>query len=244
MTELPKSKKPYRFETITKPVTAKDYTIWESTLWDYLYDVEQYRRFLETNLTWTTDKEDNRGFRADEDGPVDQRLTGKEKAAILDSILLKIGRYGPKYVFIDITRTLTSYKNIFAAIKRVCGFPVAKAQLVQYVSTKNAFNRVETETYNDLYYRLRDEKIASLKTKNSGANFRGSTIKEEVITTNMENQVVIDWLEAIGGAKLVKYIGQEYTEDLKKNSIFDLQEILGSQEIMETILEDMELKKK
>jgi hypothetical protein len=49
--QLPKPEKPYRFETITKPVMAIDYAIWESTLWDYLNAIKQFRRFLDKDLT-------------------------------------------------------------------------------------------------------------------------------------------------------------------------------------------------
>ena len=45
----------------------------------------------------------------------------------------------------------------------------------------------------------------------------------------MQNQLVMDWIEAIGGIKLVKYIGQEYANDLEKISIFGLQETIGNQ---------------
>ena len=51
--------------------------------------------------------------------------------------------------------------------------------------------------------------------------------------------MVVDWLEAIGGIKLVKFVGQECTKELEKTSIYDLQETLGNQEVMKSILEKM-----
>ena len=207
----PKPEKPYRFDTIKQPVTATDYAMWQSTLWDFLKSVPRFKPLLKKSLTWTTDDENNRGFANDTTG--DNRLTAEEKSEVLDSILLKIGTYGPKSIFIDITTRSTSYKYIWNAIHRVCGFPVPGAQLIQYMCVKNSFDPTGAETY-DFYCRLRDNKIASLMTKDSGITFNGMALTEdETITPSMENQVVVDWLEGIAGTKLIKYIGQEYAKE-------------------------------
>ena len=240
MDQVPKPEKPYRFDTIPKPVTPTDYAMWEATLWDYLRSIKRNKKLLRKNLTWTLD-EDTRGFVDDNEGPEASRLSGEDKAEILESILLKIGTYGPKSIFIDITKRSTGYKYIFDAIKRVCGFPVPGAQLIHYMCVKHGFDTSGSETYNDFYWRLRDEKIASLMTRESGVTFRGVILtQDEAITPMMENTVVTDWLEAIGGIKLVKYIGQEYAKELEKMSIFDLQETIGQQETMKSILDRME----
>ena len=116
-------------------------------------------------------------------------------------------------------------------------------KLIQYMCVKNSFDPSGTgaETYNDFYWRLRDNKIASLKTKDSGVTFNGKALDEdETITPSMENQVVVDWLEGIAGIKLVKYIGQEYAKELEKTSIFDLQETIGQQDVMRSIIDRIE----
>ena len=38
---------------------------------------------------------------------------------------------------------------------------------------------------------------------------------------------------------MVKFVGQEYAKELEKTSIYDLQETLGNQEVMKSILEKM-----
>ena len=93
MDQLPKPEKPYRFDTISKPVTPTDFAMWEATLWDYLKSIKRNRKLLKKNLTWTLDEDANRGFTDDTDGPEASRLTGEDKAEILESILLKIGTY-------------------------------------------------------------------------------------------------------------------------------------------------------
>jgi hypothetical protein len=79
----------------------------------------------------------------------------------------------------------------------------------------------------------------------SEVNFCGNRIDaDEIMTPSMENQVVVDWLEGIGGVRLVKFIGQEYARELEKISIFDLQETLGNQATMGTVLEKLESEEK
>ena len=236
----PKPERPYKFDTIAKPVSQTDMVMWQSTLWDFLKSTPKFKPLLKKDLTWTTDDATNRGFASDT-GTEDPKLTAEEKSDLLDSILLKIGTYGPKSAFIDITQRSTSYKYIWNAIRRVCGFPVPGAQLIHYMSIKNSFDPAGTQSYNDHYWRMRDHKIASLMTRESGIKFNGRPLEaDETITPSMENQVVADWLESIGGLKLVKYVGQQYAKELETCSLYDLQETLGQQDIMKAIQDKLE----
>ena len=168
-------------------------------------------------------------------------MTTQKKMDILEDIVLKIATYGPKAIYVDITERLTSYKSIFDSIRRVCGFPVPGAQLIQYIRARSSYDKSGSESYNDFYWRLRDEKIASLMKVESGVRFKGRPLdRDEEITPMLENQVVCDWLYGIGGIKLVNHIGQEYAKELETTSIFDLQEIIGHQEVMKAIIDRME----
>ena len=85
--------------------------MWQSTLWDFLKSTPKFKPLLKKDLTWTTDDAANRGFASDT-GTENPKLTAEDKSDLLDSILLKIGTYGPKSAFIDITQRSTSYKYI------------------------------------------------------------------------------------------------------------------------------------
>ena len=52
MNNLTKPEKPYWFDTITKLVIAQYYTMWKSTLWEYLKSMKSYRKLLKKYLTW------------------------------------------------------------------------------------------------------------------------------------------------------------------------------------------------
>ena len=206
----PKPEKPYKFDSIPKPVTQTDLTQWELTLWDYLKSINRYKKLTKKDLTWETEKTRNRGFRDDLVGDV--KLTAEEKSDVLDSILLKIGTYGPKSLFIDITKRSTSFKYIWNAVRKVAGFPVPGAKLIQYMTLKHSFDPQKC-SFNDHYWALRDLKISCLMTTDSGVKFNGEPLnQDEEITPSLENQVVVDWLESIGGIKLIKFIGNKYSK--------------------------------
>ena len=234
----PKPEKPYKFDSISKPVTQTDLTQWQLTLWDYLKSINRYKKFMKKDATWGTEKVANRGFAADTVGEV--KLSAEDKADIMDSILLKMGTYGPKALFIDITQRSTSFKFIWNAVRKVCGFPVPGAQLIQYMTLKHSFDPAKT-TFNDHYWAMRDMKIASLLTTDSEVTFNGQKIQvNEEITPSLENQLVVDWLESIKGIKLIKFIGHEYAKELETVSLYDLQESMGQQECMQAIIDKME----
>ena len=110
----PRPEKPYKFDTIAKPVSQTDMVMWQSTLWDFLKSTPKFKPLLKKDLTWTTDDANNRGFVSDA-GTENPKLTAGDKSDLLDSILLKIGTYGPKSAFIDITQRSTSWATgIFA----------------------------------------------------------------------------------------------------------------------------------
>ena len=75
-------------------------------------------------------------------------------------------------------------------------------------------------------------------TTESTVTFKGNRVTEgEEITPSFKNQIIVNWLEAIDRNKLIKFFGQENAKELEKLSLHDLQEILGRQETLQTILE-------
>jgi hypothetical protein len=172
----PKPEKPYKFDSIPKPITQTDLTQWELTIWDYLKSINRYKKFMKKDAVWKPEKDKNRGFLADDTGDI--KLTAEDKSDIMDSILLKIGTYGPKSLFIDITKRSTSFKYIWNAVRKVCGFPVPGAKLIQYMTVKHSFDPSKT-TYNDHYWSMRDMKIASLLSTDSGITFDGQPVTQD-----------------------------------------------------------------
>ena len=86
-------------------------------MWNYLKAIKGYRPLLKKDLSWTLDKDTNKGFTDDTEGPQAERLTAQKKMDICDDIVQRIATYGPKSIYIDITERATSYKIIFDSIK-------------------------------------------------------------------------------------------------------------------------------
>ena len=228
----PKPEKPYKLETIAKPWSETDIESWWLTIIDFLKSVPKYKKSMNRDKNWGQKKMVNRGLEGDD---------ATERADTIDSILLKIAKNGPSAIFQDIVYRSTSYDYVRDIIRKVCGFPNISNKLVSYYTLKNSFN-VDQDDFNTHYYHMRDVRIGCLLKKDSAVKFNGQVPSEdEELTPALENQIVADWLESIGGVKLIKFVFQEYSRELENCTIFDLQEMLGKKETMTTILEKMEV---
>ena len=231
MTE-PKPEKPYKLETISKPWSETDVETWWLTLQDFIKSVPKFKKSMQSDKTWGPKNVENRGFEGDD---------AQDRADIIDSILLKIAKNGPSAIFQDIVYRSTGYEYVKNAIRKVCGFPNASNKLISYFTLKNSFDSSQDD-FNCHYYNMRDIRIGCLLKKNSAVSFNGKKISEdEELTPALECQIVADWLESIGGVKLLKFIFQEYSRDLESCTLYDLQETLGQKDTMMAILEKMDI---
>ena len=228
----PKPEKPYKLETIPKPWSETDIESWWLTIIDFLKSVPKYKKSMNKDKSWAQKKVINRGFEGDD---------ATDRADTIDSILLKIAKNGPSAIFQDIVYRSTSYDYIRDLIRKVCGFPNISNKLVSYYTLKNSFN-LDQDDFNTHYYNMRDIRIGCLLRKDSTIKFNGNVqLEDEELTPALESQIVADWLESIGGVRLIKFVFQEYSRELESCTIFDLQEMLGKKENMTAILEKMEV---
>ena len=228
----PKPEKPYKLESVSKPWTENDVETWWLTVIDFLKSVTRYKKSMNEDKHWKPKRFLNRGFTGTQ---------AVDRADMIDSILLKIAKNGPSAIFQDIVNRSTSYDYIKNAIRKVSGFPNAGNKLVQYFCVKNSFD-ASTDEYNGHYWNLRDIRIGCLLKKESEIKFEGAALTEdEELTPALECQIVADWLESIGGVKLIKYVAQEYSKDLETCTLYDLQETLGQKETMTTLLDKMDV---
>ena len=79
----PKPEKPYKFDSISKPVTQADLAQWQLTIWDYLKSISRYKRFIKKDQTWGADNLFNRGFSNNIEGV--SSLAAEEKSEGLSS---------------------------------------------------------------------------------------------------------------------------------------------------------------
>ena len=226
----PKPEKPYKLDTVSKPWSETDVETWWLTLMDFIKSVPKFKKSMQSDKTWGPKNVDKRGLEGSD---------AQDRADVIDSILLKIAKNGPSAIFQDIVYRSTSYDYIRNAIRKVCGFPNASNKLVSYFALKNSFD-ISQEEFNTHYYNMRDVRIGCLLKKNSSITFNGKKLNaDEELTPALECQIVADWLESIGGVKLLKFVFQEYSRDLETCTLYDMQETLGQKETMNAILEKM-----
>ena len=228
----PKPEKPYKLESISRPWSETDVETWWLTIMDFLKSASRYKKSMQDNKEWKQKRITNRG------------LTGgdaADRADVIDSILLKIAKNGPSAIFQDIVHRSTSYKYVQNAIRKVCGFPSSGNKLVNYFSVKSSFDNSKDE-FNSHYWNLRDIRIGCLLKKDSEIKFEGKRVGEdEELTPALECQIVADWLESIGGVKLIKFVFQEYSKELESCTLYDLKETLGQKETMTTNMDRLDL---
>ena len=238
----PKPEKPYKLHSVPTPWTETDIQQWRLTLLDYLKSIKQFKGYLNADREWKQKHVANRGFTNIPVSGSNPAVSASDQSDTVDSILLKIATYGPKSIFQDIINRSTSFKYIWNAVRRVAGCPSQGAKLIQYIYVKNSFDPSNTASFNDHYWKMRDIRISCLLSVDSGIKFDGKALeKDEELTPSVECQIVVDWLESIGGAKLVRFVGKEYAKELESNSLFDLQERLGQQDNMQALLDRLDI---
>jgi len=96
----------------------------------------------------------------------------------------------------------------------------------QYYKLRRTYDPAGDITPTDFYYTLRSVKQECLlKGAASGGNvtFQGQVpVEDEVLTATLESDIVADWLEAIGGGQLLEYVMKVFSDDLKKETLYDL----------------------
>ena len=97
-----------------------------------------------------------------------------------------------------------------------------------YYQVKNSWDPNSDLTENDFYFQLRNSKEDCLllsETNRGKIKFRGSLpTEDEDLTPTLESDVVLDWMDAIGGAKLVNQTFRVFSKELETESLADLRQ--------------------
>ena len=152
-------------------------------------------------LTWGPKKSTNRNF------------TGADAAANsskVDAMLEYLSQYAPNALYRDITKRATSLEAVWTLVHNRAGLKTSGCKQQSYFKVKHSFVHSEENFLTDFFFALRDAKEDCLLI--SGANggkitFHGDLpAEDEELTPTLESDVVMDWLEALGGKKLVEHI--------------------------------------
>ena len=205
----------------TGTITEVDIFQWKNTLLDHLRREPDFVDHCKDSSTWDIERVENRGFKDSVIGDG----TGKQKADQVNSMLTKISSYAPKSIVREITRRTRCLDDIWSTARDWAGIQSSGAKHLEYYKVKMSFMKDgKEESKQEFFYRLRDAMEDTLITKKDNIYDDGVKVtEEEDMTPTVKSIVVLDWLDAIGGAPLVEYIHRIYSKELESNTLASLQ---------------------
>ena len=134
-----------------------------------------------------------------------------------------LSQYVPNALYRDITKRATSLEAVWTLVRNWAGLKTSGYKQQSYFKVKHSFIHSEEKSPTDFFFALRNAKEDCLLI--SGANggkitFHGDLPDEdEDLTPTLESDVVMDWLEALGGKKLVEHIFRAFTKKLESETL-------------------------
>ena len=185
------------------------------------------------NRSWGKKKISNRGFPA----------ADTTSANHVQNMLEYISQYAPNCLYRDITARATSLNDVWLLVRQWAGLKSSGCKQLVYFNIKKSFHNVQDTPPTDFYFALRNAKEdCLLLSENSGGKvtFAGTIPEEdEDLSPTLENDVVLDWLEAIGGNKLVEHIFRVFSKELESESLFDIRQRIS--ESLSSLISETEM---
>ena len=198
-----------------KPTTEVDIFQWRSTLLEELRKNDQFTDHLKTTATWKPPKSDNRGFAGTD---------AEKKAKQVDDMLTKIASYSPSCLVRAISKRTTCLEDIWALVRDWAGIQTTGSRHLDYYRVKQSWKPDGEETKQEFFYRLKDSMEDTLIVATDNIAEDGRRINEdEDMTPCLNSIVVMDWIDAIGGAPLVEHVHRVYAKDLETVTLGSLQ---------------------
>ena len=228
---MSKNMKPYRLDerkSAKLMLTEIDLSQWKEVILTHVKSENSWKPLLD--ITWSAKKEKDRGFDAD----------NVDKALQVDNMLTFIATYGPASVFREITTRSTCMKDVWEVIRKWAGIRPSGSKHLTYAKLKKAYDPNSNQSPQEFFYALRDAKEDCLLLAGSPIKFRNKTLAtDEDLVPCLESDIVMDWLEALGGPSLQEHVFRVYSKDLESSSLADLQDRIS--ENIDTLLVEAEV---
>lgn len=222
--------KPYRLDdrkSVKHSLTEIDLSQWKEIILTHVKSENGWKPLLD--ITWGAKKEKDRGFTADD----------VDNALLVDNMLTFIATYGPASVFREITTRSTCMKDVWEVIRKWAGIRPSGSKHLTYAKLRRAYDPSSNQSPQEYFYALRDAKEDCLLLAGSPIKFRNKTLAtDEDLVPCLESDIVMDWLEALGGPSLQEHVFRVYSKDLESSSLADLQDRIS--ENIETLLIEAE----
>lgn len=202
-------------------ITEVDIFQWKNTLIDNLKRDTEFQDFCTDTARWDFENVENRGFQDTTQGDG----SAAAKASAVHSMLTKIASYAPKSIVREITRRTKCLSDIWNIAREWAGIQSSGAKHLEYYKTKMSYLKVDKEeTKQEFFYRLRDAMEDTLIRSSDNITDDGQAVnKNEDMTPAVKSLVVLDWLDAIGGPRLVEHVHRVYAKELETCTLSSLQ---------------------
>ena len=210
--------------------TEVDVFQWKSTLLEELRKNNDFTTHLALGATWGLAKEVHRGFKGDD---------AQAEAKSVEALLTKIASFAPRCLVRSINKRTTCLEDIWSLVRDWAGIQNTGSKHLDYFRIKKSWIDNGNETKQEFFYRLKDSMEDTLVTSEDRISENGALIAvDEELTPCLNSIVVMDWIEAIGGAPLVEHVYRSYAKDLESNTLGSLQTRISKN--MEALLVEMQ----
>ena len=214
------TKKPYLLEDCKSSphdkISEVEFERWKGVMLANLKKNPKFLPFL--NSTWGKQSANNR------DQVDDDESTAVDKSSQIDALLAHMSHYGPSALQRDIIRRCKSLDEVWKSIRTWAGLKISGNSVLAYYKACHSYDP-DTISSTDFYYKLFNMKEDSLLQKNGDIKYEGEVVdKEEEMSSGVKNQVMLDWLHAIGGNSLVEHVFRLYSKDLEAETLHDIRQ--------------------
>ena len=204
-------------EGASRTVSETTVNKWKGCILANVKKEEKWIPFI--SKKWKPKKVPNRG------------LTGSSADADslqIDTLLEYISQYAPNALYRDITQRSTSLDEVWLLIRNWAGLKSSGSKQQTYYAVKHSFDPNGDLSHTDFFFTLRNAKedCLLLSSDNGGKiSFKGSIPKEdEDLTPTLESDIVLDWMDAVGGSNLVNNVFKTFAKELETESLADLRQ--------------------
>ena len=174
------------------------------------------------NKDWKVKKVANRGFTG---------AQAAETAVQVDQMLEYLSQYAPNCLYRDITLRATSLSAVWILVRNWAGLKSSGCKQQVYYNVKHSFVTDGDTTPTDFYFTLRNAKedCLLLSAASGGkVSFHGAIpAEDEDLSPTLESDVVLDWLDALGGSKLVHQVFRVFSKELESESLADIRQTIS-----------------
>ena len=217
-----------------KATSEVDIFQWKSTLVEELRKNASFTDHLKSDATWKFPKVNtNRGFVGE---------NAETKCKQVDDMLTKISSVAPSCLVRAISKRTTCLEDVLILVRDWAGIQTTGSRHLDYYRVKHSWKADSDETRQEFFYRLKDSMEDALITTAHNITEDGKAITEDEDMTPCVNSIVVmDWIDAIGGAPLVEHVHRVYAKDLESVTLGSLQSRISKN--LDSLLHEIEEQK-